>query len=88
MQIHGFSDASKSAYSGVVYLRMEDSNGITQTSMVMAKTRVAPLKRQTMPQLELCEDLLMAQILSQCKEVLKILIDHTYICMDRLYYSP
>ena len=26
-QLHGFSDASEKAYSGVVYLRMEDSDG-------------------------------------------------------------
>ena len=45
MQIHGFSDASEKAYSGVVHLRMEDSNEITHTSMVMAKTREAPIKR-------------------------------------------
>ena len=32
VKIHGFSDASEKAYSEVVYLRMEDSNGITHTS--------------------------------------------------------
>lgn len=82
MQIHGFSDASERAYSGVVYLRIEDSNGNTHTSMVMAKTRVAPIKRQTIPRLELCGPLVMARILSQCKEVLKNPIDHTYAWTD------
>lgn len=82
MQLHGFSDASERAYSGVVYLRMEDSNGTVHTSMVMAKTRVAPIKRQTIPRLELCGALVMAQILSQCKDVLKIPIDHIYAWTD------
>ena len=82
MQIHGFSDASERAYSGVVYLRIEDSNGNTHTSMVMTKTHVAPIKRQTIPRLELCGALVMAQILSQRKEVLKISIDHTYAWTD------
>ena len=27
LQLHGFCDASEDAYSGVVYLRMEDTNG-------------------------------------------------------------
>ena len=53
VQTHGFSDVSERAYSGVVYLRIEDSNGITNNSMVVAKTRVAPIKRQTIPRLEL-----------------------------------
>ena len=82
MQLHGFSDASEKAYSGAVYLRMEDSNGTVHTSMVMSKTRVAPIKRQTIPRLELCGALVMAQILSQCKDVLKIPIDHTYAWTD------
>ena len=46
MQLHGFSDASEKAYSGVVYLRMEDSIGTVHTSVVMAKSHVAPIKRQ------------------------------------------
>ena len=52
-QLHGFSDASERAYSGVVYLRMEDTNGIVYNSLVPSKTRVAPIKRLTIPRLEL-----------------------------------
>ena len=71
-QLHGFSDASEKAYSGVVYLRMEDSNGTVHTALVMSKTRVAPIKKQTIPRLELCGALVLAQLLSHCKEVLDI----------------
>ena len=59
-QLHGFSDASEKAYTGVIYLRMEDSNGIAHTSMVVSKTRVAPIKRVTIPRLELCGALTLA----------------------------
>ena len=52
-QLHGFSDASEKAYSGVVYLRMEDSTGAVHTSLIASKTRVAPIKRLTIPRLEL-----------------------------------
>ena len=45
IQLHGFSDASERAYSGVVYIRMEDTNGIVHTSLVASKTRVAPTSR-------------------------------------------
>ena len=44
-QLHGFSDASEQAYAGVVYLRLVDSTGCIHTSLVMSKTRVAPIKR-------------------------------------------
>ena len=50
-QLHGFSDASEIAYSAVVYIRVEDSNGFIYTSLVMSKTRVAPIKRVTIPRL-------------------------------------
>ena len=64
VQLHGFSDASEQAYAGVVYLRMVDSAGGIHTSLVMSKTKVAPpIKRLTIPRLELCGARLLAQIL-------------------------
>ena len=54
MQLHGFSDASERAYGAVIYVRMTNSSNNVQTSLVTAKTEVAPIKRLTIPQLELC----------------------------------
>ena len=81
-QLHGFSDASEKAYSGVVYLRMEDPNGSSYTSLVMSKTRVAPIKRQTIPRLELCGALLLAQLLHNCKEVLNVPMEDVFAWTD------
>lgn len=52
MQLHGtgFCDASENAYAGVVYLRTGD----VEVSLVSSKTQVAPIKRLTIPRLELC----------------------------------
>ena len=68
-QLHGFSDASEAAYAGVVYLRLVDTAGCIHTSLVMAKTKVAPIKRLSVPRLELCGALLLAQLLQHCQEV-------------------
>jgi len=43
-QLIGFSDASEKAYCGVVCLRSFSTAGGVYTSLVMAKTRVAPIK--------------------------------------------
>ena len=72
VQLHGFSDASEKAYSGVVYLRMADADNVVHMSIVMSKTRVAPIKKQTIPHLELCGTLVLAQLLSHCKTVLNL----------------
>ena len=48
-QLHGFSDASEAAYAGVLYLRLVDTAGCIHTSLVMAKAKVAPIKRLSVP---------------------------------------
>lgn len=47
MQLHGFSDASEDAYAAVVYLRSIDMFSKVQISHVMAKMKVALIRRLT-----------------------------------------
>ena len=72
LQLHGFCDASEDAFAGVVYIRMTDSEDKVHTSLVLAKTKVAPIKRLTFPHLELCRAYLLTKILHHVREVLKI----------------
>ncbi|XP_055591098.1 uncharacterized protein LOC129743154 [Uranotaenia lowii] len=53
-QIHCFADASELAYGACVYLRSTDPSGGVRVELLAAKSRVAPLKRLTLPRLELC----------------------------------
>ena len=68
-QIHGFSDASEAAYAGVVYLRMTDSADNTHVSLVTSKSRVAPIKRVTIPRLELCGAHLLTDLVHHVKDI-------------------
>ena len=52
-EIHGFSDSSEVAYAAVVYLRISDTSNQTHLSLVMSKSKVAPIKWLTIPRLEL-----------------------------------
>ena len=54
IQLHGFSDASEKAYSAMVYVRTTYSNQPPAKALVASQTKVAPLKPQTIPRLELC----------------------------------
>ncbi|XP_072178274.1 uncharacterized protein [Diadema setosum] len=52
-QLHHFSDASERAYGVASYLRVTNQEGKVYCSLVMARTRLTPLKRVTIPRLEL-----------------------------------
>lgn len=61
IEIHGFADASNSAYAAVVYLRVESILGPVQISLLYSKSKVAPLKVQNVPRLELCAAVLLVR---------------------------
>ena len=59
--MHGFSDASEQAFTAA-YLRTIYSDGTVTSRLVAAKTRVAPLKKQLIPRLELLGALILARL--------------------------
>lgn len=71
MELHGFSDASEQAYSAVVYLRMECSDGSMQIGLVSSK----PIKKLTIPRLELCGAHVLARLIHHVRHVLDIPLD-------------
>ena len=81
-QLHGFSDASEDAYSGVVYLRIEDSAKEVHTALVISKTKVSPIKRLSIPRLELCGAQVLAKLLCHAKRILSIPADSTFAWTD------
>lgn len=64
IQLHGFCDASNKAYAAVVYCRVL-VNGSYRTELLASKTRVAPIKKISLPNLELCGATLLANLLTR-----------------------
>lgn len=62
LDLHGFSDASEKAYGCVIYLHSIDMKGQECTNLLCAKSRVAPLKKVTLPRLELLAATLLAEL--------------------------
>jgi len=52
-QLHIFADASERAYGAVAYLRQKDEEGKVHTSLLVSKSRLAPVKTMSIPRLEL-----------------------------------
>ena len=68
--LSGFCDASLKAYAAVVYLCLETESGRNIT-FVASKTRVSPLKAQTIPRLELLSALLLARLMESITQALR-----------------
>ena len=83
-QIHGFSDASERAYVAAVYLRTGFSNGGTQANIVTSKTRVAPIKPQTIPRLEILGATLLGQLVHSTQQALQSVLqsEGTFLWTD------
>ena len=71
-QVVGFADASEVAYCGALYLRVIAPETI-KTTLLTAKTKLAPLKSLTIPRLELCGCLLLVRLYQSIHEFLELL---------------
>ncbi|XP_073835822.1 uncharacterized protein [Musca autumnalis] len=59
-EIHGFADASQRAYGCCIYYRVSE-NGMYKSTLLIAKSKVAPIKAQSLPRLELCAAVLLSE---------------------------
>ncbi|XP_062537684.1 uncharacterized protein LOC134206011 [Armigeres subalbatus] len=94
VELLGYCDASKRAYGAVLYVRTEVSDGTINIQLVCSKSRVAPLKPMTIPRLELCGALVLAQLAQKAIVSLKVKFDSvtlysdSMICLSWLKKSP
>ena len=82
-ELHGFDDASERAYGSAVYICAKDKVGKRISNLVMAKSRVAPVKQVSLPRLELLAAYITAKLLDYVIQALRVVVDAVYGWSDR-----
>ena len=84
-ELHGFGDASKSAYAAVVYIRSVTDKEVL-VRLVALKTRVAPLAKHSIPRLELLLATILTRLCNTVADALQqaVRIDKVYCWLDSL----
>ena len=80
--IHSFSDACDSGYGMVTYLRQVSKTGEICTSFVMAKSRVVPIKAETMPRMEFTAAVVSAEVTAMAKDELDMTLESESYWVD------
>ena len=82
VELHGFSDTSEAAYAAVIYARATYASGPPSSALIIAKTKVAPLKSRTIPELELCGATLLAKLMTTTRQTLDIPMEKIFAYSD------
>ncbi|UYV60398.1 hypothetical protein LAZ67_1001037 [Cordylochernes scorpioides] len=71
VQLHGFGDASEDAYAAAVYMVIPTDDGVS-IELMASKTKLAPIRKMSIPRLELCAALLLTRLMKYIMEELNI----------------
>ncbi|XP_069993531.1 uncharacterized protein [Penaeus vannamei] len=81
-QLHHFADASQVGYGIASYLRLESATGEVYCTLVMGRSRVAPLKRMTIPRLELTAATVAARMDQKLRSELNLRLEKSVFWTD------
>lgn len=78
IQLHIFSDGSEMGYGACAYLRVVDVEDNVDVSLVLVKSRLAPIKQQSIPCLELSGAVVACRLYRTIAEELEVPFTQTY----------
>ena len=81
-QLHTFCYARQEAYAAVSFMRSEDADGTIMVRMVMARSRLAPIKKPSIPRMELLACVIGARMANFIIESFDINLTHCFMWSD------
>ncbi|XP_070529828.1 uncharacterized protein [Cardiocondyla obscurior] len=82
VELHGFADASQLTMGAVIYLTVSSPSSEKSSALVCSKTKVASLKKLTIPRLELTAALMLTKLVSHITATLKLKVGATHLWTD------
>ena len=82
VELHGFSDASQLAMAAAIYIKVTDPGKQSTVHLMCAKSKVAPLKRLSIPRLELTAALIASKLMRYVQDVLELHESQTFMWTD------
>ena len=81
IELHGFSDANLQNYGASIYIRSIFKGGNVSVNLIASKSKLAPMKQNTIPRLELLVNILLSRLTNSVKNALSkyILISNCYL---------
>ena len=77
-ELHHLSDTSQVGYGAVTYLRLVNESSQIHCTFVMSKARVVPLKKITIPRLELSTATVSVRLDKMITRELKLAVDRSF----------
>lgn len=84
VELYGFCNASEDAYDTSLYLRNISSDFRYTINLLCAKSRVTPLKKISLPKLELCDAVLLTNLGENTKKALSISVQEVHYWSDTI----
>ncbi|XP_072392211.1 uncharacterized protein [Diabrotica undecimpunctata] len=82
IEMHGFCDASEVAYGTAIYIRSVDEKGNIFINLLCAKSKVAPVKKLSVPRLELSGALILSRLSKMVTTSLNIQFNKIFLWSD------
>uniref|UniRef100_A0AAG5DRE2 Peptidase aspartic putative domain-containing protein n=1 Tax=Anopheles atroparvus TaxID=41427 RepID=A0AAG5DRE2_ANOAO len=82
VQLHTFCDASEAAFGACIYARCENNQGQVRISLLASKSRLAPLKRITLPRLALNAAVTGAHLYERVRQAMRLDSVESYFWSD------